>query len=75
MAKSHRDNESRIDQRTGRPMRSRIFLVTFATFLTVSVNDSAQQASRWCLGVGAAVPDSVYAGEGTRVTPLPLVAF
>jgi len=55
-------------------MKSRIFLVTFATFLTVSVTDSAQQAPRWGLGVGAAVPDSVYAGEGTRVTPLPLVA-
>ena len=56
-------------------MKSRIFLVTFATFLTASVSDSAQQASRWGLGVGAAVPDSVYAGEDTRVTPLPLVAY
>jgi len=56
-------------------MRSWIFLVTFATFLTVSVSDSAQQASRWGLGVGATVPDLVYAGEGTRVTPFPLVAY
>jgi len=57
-------------------MKSRIFLVTFATFLTtpVSDSDSAQQAQRWGRGVGAAVPDSVYAGEGTRVMPLPLVA-
>jgi hypothetical protein len=57
------------------PMKSRIFLVTFATFLTVFISDSAQQAPRWGLGVGAAVPDSVYAGEDTRVTPLPLVAY
>ena len=64
-----------MDQCTSSLMKSRIFHVTFATFLTASVSDSAQQASRWCLGVGAAVPDSVYAGEGTRVTPLPLQFF
>lgn len=64
-----------MDQRTSSPMKSRIFLVTFATFLTASVSDSAQQAPRWGLGVGAVVPDSVYAGEGTRVTPFPLVAY
>ena len=57
------------------PNESRISLVTFATFLTASVSDSAQQAPRWGLGVGAAVPDLVYAGEGTRVTRLPLVAY
>ena len=56
-------------------MTSQIFLVTLATFLAVSVSNSAQQAPRLGLGVGAAVSDSVYAGEGTRVTPLPLVAY
>jgi len=55
-------------------LKSQIFRVIFATFLTVFISDSAQQAPRWGLGVGVAVPDSVYAGEGTRVTPFPLVA-
>jgi outer membrane protein len=36
---------------------------------------SASQAPRWSLGAGAAVSDSVYAGEGTRVTPFPLVSY
>jgi len=32
-------------------------------------------APRWGLGVGAAVSESVYAGEGTRVTPFPLITY
>lgn len=56
-------------------MKSRNFLVTLATFLAVSVSASAQEAPRWRLGVAAAVPDSVQADDGTRVTPLPLVAY
>ena len=30
---------------------------------------------RWSLGVAAAVSDSPYAGEGTRVVPVPLVGY
>jgi len=56
-------------------MKTRFLLVTLATLLAVSVSASAQQAPRWGLGVGAAVSDSVYAGEGTRVTPFPLVSY
>ncbi len=33
------------------------------------------QGPRWSLGAGAAVSDSVYAGEGTRFTPFPLIAY
>jgi outer membrane protein len=36
---------------------------------------AADQQSRWGLGIGAAVSDSVYAGEGTRVTPFPLISY
>jgi len=36
---------------------------------------SASEPPRWGLGVGAAVSDSVYAGEGTRVTPFPLLTY
>ena len=35
----------------------------------------AAAMSRWSLGVGAALSDSEYAGEGTRVTPFPLVTY
>lgn len=30
---------------------------------------------RWGLGLGAVATDSIYAGEGTKVIPFPLVAF
>lgn len=50
-----------------------IFL--FAALLAASGLSHAQQPPRWGLGVGAAVSDSVYAGEGTRVTPFPLVSY
>ena len=33
------------------------------------------QSPRWGLGVAAAVYDSPYAGEGTRVMPIPLVTY
>ncbi|WP_457322180.1 MipA/OmpV family protein, partial [Stenotrophomonas sp. P5_B8] len=33
------------------------------------------QDDRWSLGVAVSVRDSPYAGEGTRVRPLPLVTF
>jgi outer membrane protein len=33
------------------------------------------QQPRWGLGLGAAVSNAVYAGEGTRVTPFPLVTY
>lgn len=32
-------------------------------------------AARWGFGIGAALSDSEYAGEGTRVTPFPLVTY
>jgi len=35
----------------------------------------ARPPSRLSAGVGAAISDSVYAGEGTRVTPFPLVVY
>lgn len=50
-------------------------LILYATLIVTSSLASAQQAPRWGLGVGAAVSDSVYAGEGTRVTPFPLVSW
>lgn len=36
---------------------------------------SPAQPPLWSLGIGAAVSDSVYAGEGTRVRPLPLLSY
>lgn len=53
-------------------MKPFILLVTLISAAGIA---SAQQAPRWGLGVGAAVSDSVYAGEGTRVTPFPLVSY
>ena len=50
-------------------------LILVVTLLSISGAASAQQAPRWGLGIGAAVSDSVYAGEGTRVTPFPLVSY
>lgn len=50
-------------------------LILVVTLLSISGVASAQQAPRWGLGVGAAVSDSVYAGEGTRVTPFPLISY
>lgn len=50
-------------------------LFLFATLILTTSLASAQQAPRWGLGVGAAVSDSVYAGEGTRVTPFPLLSY
>lgn len=34
-----------------------------------------QERSPWGLGVAAAVSDSPYAGEGTRVVPIPLLSY
>ena len=42
-------------------------ILLFAALIVTSTLASAQQAPRWGLGVGTAVSDSVYAGEGTRV--------
>lgn len=50
--------------------------ILLLTLITVSGAASAQQQPpHWGLGVGAAVSDSVYAGEGTRVTPFPLISY
>lgn len=40
-----------------------------------TLTQSPAQAPRWGLGIGTAVSDTVYAGEGTRVTPFPLVTY
>lgn len=40
-----------------------------------TLTGSPAQAPRWGLGIGTAVSDTVYAGEGTRVTPFPLVTY
>ena len=34
-----------------------------------------QQPPRWSLGLGSAVSDGVYAGEGNRITPFPLLSY
>jgi outer membrane protein len=36
---------------------------------------AAPQQPRWGLGIGAAVSEGIYAGEGARVTPFPLVSY
>lgn len=56
-------------------MKPLFLLAALPAALLVSSLASAQQPSRWGLGVGAAVSDSVYTGEGTRVTPFPLVSY
>ncbi|WP_081832509.1 MipA/OmpV family protein [Pseudomonas sp. Ant30-3] len=40
-----------------------------------SVSTRQTQESRWGLGLGAAVSSGVYAGEGTQVTPFPLISY
>ena len=37
--------------------------------------DASAQKPRWGFGLGAVVSDSVYAGEGTRVKPVPLLSY
>jgi outer membrane protein len=49
-------------------------LVATGTALAQDANASAQPP-RWGLGIGTVVADSVYAGEGTRVTPFPLISY
>ena len=54
-------------------------ILMFAAAGNASAQQSQQpqqpQQPRWGLGLGAAVSSDVYAGEGTRVTPVPLVTF
>lgn len=42
---------------------------------TRGADDAEGQPPRWGLGVAAVVSDSPYAGEGTRVVPIPLVSY
>jgi outer membrane protein len=66
------------------------FSCSFVLLLAVAGHAAAQQSgaptgvdtsaldtqpSRWALGLGAAVSSGVYAGEGTRVVPFPLVSY
>ena len=53
-------------------MKNSLFLFVI---LASASGFTAAQAPRWGFGIGAAVSDSVYAGEGTRVTPFPLVTY
>jgi outer membrane protein len=55
-------------------MKLSLFLILSAAADCALAQSSAQQP-RWGFGIGAAVSDSVYAGEGTRVTPFPLVSY
>lgn len=41
----------------------------------LSFSAVAQPSSRWELGVGAAVSSELYAGEGNRVQPIPLITY
>lgn len=50
-------------------------LLLLSTASGVAAAQEQTQAPRWALGIGTAVSDTVYAGEGTRVTPFPLVAY
>lgn len=62
------------------------FTSSFVILLAAAGTAMAQQSgvatpspdappSRWALGLGASVSNGVYAGEGTRVTPFPLVSY
>ncbi|GFM81889.1 structural protein MipA [Pseudomonas cichorii] len=46
-------------------------LPTLATAQTASQADSP----RWGLGLGVGISESPYAGEGTKITPLPLIHY
>lgn len=50
-------------------------LVLLALPATALGQESAQPTHPWAIGVGAAVIDSPYAGEGSRVRPFPLVSY
>lgn len=55
-------------------MKLSLFLI-LSTATACAFAQSSDQQPRWGLGIGAAVSDGVYAGEGTRVTPFPLVSY
>jgi outer membrane protein len=40
-----------------------------------AVQTDAATISRWQLGVGVAVSDNAYAGQGSKVTPFPLIVY
>lgn len=50
-------------------------LVLLALPATAMAQDSATPAPRWAIGLGTAVIDSPYAGEGSRVRAFPLVSY
>lgn len=50
--------------------------VSFNAFAqTTGEDETARQPTPWGLGIAAAVTDSPYAGEGTRVIPVPLISY
>jgi len=50
-------------------------LVLLALPATALGQEASTRPDRWAVGIGAAAIDSPYAGEGTRVRPLPLVSY
>lgn len=57
-------------------MKPSLVLITIlSTASGLAVAQQTDGPPRWGLGVGVAVSDSVYAGEGNRVTPFPLVSY
>jgi len=50
-------------------------LALLALPATALAQESPPATDAWSLGVGAAVIDSPYAGEGSRVRPFPLVSY
>lgn len=50
-------------------------LVLLALPVGASAQEPAPPAAVWSVGIGAAVIDSPYAGEGSRVRPFPLISY
>lgn len=57
---------------TARPL---VFLAALLPAAAFAQDAPATAGDRWSLGAGAAVIDSPYAGEGTRVRPFPLISY
>lgn len=57
------------------PARTLATLALLVLPATAFGQESSAASDSWSLGIGAAVIDSPYAGEGTRVRPFPLVSY
>ena len=58
-----------------RTVFSLLLTLTAGAASAQNAGPSAPEQPRWGLGLGVAVADSVYAGEGTRVRPVPLLTY